>query len=63
VDFYIKEDKMAKKAKRLCKWKEEDITKKFDEFVDIVRIPTFVCKKCGRVAAKKKWLHKPSELK
>jgi hypothetical protein len=54
---------MAKKAKRLCKWKEEDITKKFDEFVDIVKIPTFVCKKCGRVADKKKWLHKPAELK
>ncbi len=44
---------MAKKAKRLCKWKEEDIAKKFDEFIDIVKNPTFVCKKCGRVADKK----------
>jgi hypothetical protein len=54
---------MPKKAKRLCKWKEEDITKKFDEFIDIVKNSTFVCKKCGRVADKKKWLHKPAELK
>jgi len=54
---------MAKKAKRLCKWKEGDIAKKFDEFIDIVKNhPTFVCKKCGRVADKKKWLHKPAEL-
>jgi rubrerythrin len=62
VDFYIKEDKMAKKAKRLCKWKEDDINKKFDKFIDIVRNPKFVCKKCGRVADKKNWLHKPVAL-
>ena len=61
--FYIKEDKMAKKAKRLCKWKEDDIVKKFDKFVSIVKNPAFACKKCGRVADKKKWLHKPTELK
>ena len=44
---------MAKKAKRLCKWKEADIAKKIDEFIAIVKNPTFVCKKCGRVADKK----------
>jgi len=53
---------MAKKAKRLCKWKEEGIAKKFDKFIDIVRNPKFVCKKCGRVADKKNWLHKPVAL-
>ncbi len=53
---------MAKKAKRLCKWKEDDINKKFDKFIDIVRNPKFVCKKCGRVADKKNWLHKPVAL-
>ena len=53
---------MAKKAKWLCKWKEEDISKRFEEFIDIVKNPTFVCKKCGRVADNKKLLHKPSEL-
>ena len=53
---------MAKKAKRLCKWKKDDINEKFDKFCDIVRNPEFVCKKCGMVADKKKWLHKPVEL-
>ncbi len=54
---------MAKKDKRLCKWKEDDLSKKFDKFKKIVSEPTFVCKKCGRVADKKKWLHKPVSLK
>lgn len=54
---------MAKKSKRLCKWKEEDIVKQFDKLKSIVKNPTFACKKCGRVADKKKWLHKPIELK
>jgi len=53
---------MAKKEKRLCKWKEDDINEKIDEFVDIIKKPKFLCKKCGRVANKKKWLHKPSLL-
>jgi len=54
---------MAKKEKRLCKWKEDDISEKFDKFINIVSSPKFVCKKCGRVADKKKWLHKPVSLK
>ena len=54
---------MAKKVKRLCKLKEAGIAKNFDGFIDIVKNPTFVCKKCGRVKNKKKWLHKPAELK
>ena len=54
---------MAKKEKRLCKWKEDDISEKFDEFITIVSDPKYVCKKCGRVADKKKWLHKPVSLK
>ena len=53
---------MAKKGKMLCKWKEDDIKKRFDEFSDIVKNPKFVCKKCGRVADKKKWLHKSAKL-
>jgi hypothetical protein len=52
---------MAKK-KLLCKWKKDDIDKKFDKFSAIVRNPEFVCIKCGRVADKKKWLHKPVAL-
>ena len=54
---------MAIKENRLCKWKEADISKKFDKFITIVSDPKFVCKKCGRVANKKKLLHKPVSLK
>ncbi|MBW2610747.1 MAG: hypothetical protein JRE12_00080 [Deltaproteobacteria bacterium] len=53
---------MAKKEKRLCKWKEAAIGDNFDAFKDIVKVPRYVCKKCGRVANKKKWLHKPVAL-
>jgi hypothetical protein len=59
----IQEKKMAAKAKKLCNWKAQDITKKLGKFSDIVRSPQFVCAKCGRVADKKKWLHKPTALK
>jgi thymidine kinase len=54
---------MAKKAKALCKWKSEEIIKKLGKYSDIVRNPQVVCTKCGRVADKKKWLHKPIALK
>ena len=55
--------KLAKKDKRICKWKEDDISDNFDKFVSMVKNPKFVCKKCGRVADKKKRLHKPVALK
>jgi hypothetical protein len=54
---------MAKKEKRMCKWSEKDLDEKFDKFTAIVTNPKFVCKKCLRVADKKKWLHKPAPLK
>jgi len=54
---------VAKKEKRLCKWKEETIIDNFEVFKDIVKSPKFACKKCARVANKKKWLHKPIPLK
>jgi len=54
---------MAKKEKRLCKWKEEAINDNFETLKDIVKSPEFVCKKCGRVSNKKKWLHKAVPLK
>jgi hypothetical protein len=54
---------MAKKEKRMCKWSEKDLDDKFDKFTAIVTNPKFVCKKCLRVADKKKWLHKPAPLK
>ena len=57
------EKEMAKKAKRMCKWSEKDLEEKFDKFTAIVSNPKFLCKKCLRVADKKKWLHKPAPLK
>ena len=54
---------MAKKEKRLCKWKEDDLTENLGEFMEIVRDPKFLCKKCGRVADDKKRLHKPIPIK
>ena len=53
---------MGKKTKRLCKWKGDDISKKFEKFAAIVSEPKYVCKKCGRVADKKKWLHNATPL-
>jgi len=54
---------MAKKAKMLCKWNEDDLNEKLDEFIDLIRKPKYICKKCGRVAKKKKWLHQPLPIK
>ena len=54
---------MAKKAKMLCKWKADTINKDLAEFAKIVKNPKYVCLKCGRVADKKKLLHKGVPLK
>jgi len=54
---------MAKKEKKLCKWKEDDLTENLEGFMKIIRKPEFVCEKCGRVADDKKWLHKPISIK
>ncbi|MES0446646.1 MAG: hypothetical protein ABUJ92_08895, partial [Desulfobacterales bacterium] len=60
--FKQEENQMAKKDQRLCKWKEDDISKYFDKYLNVVRNPKFVCKKCGRVANKKGRLHKPASF-
>ncbi len=50
-------------AKRMCKLIKEDFhIKKTKQFTKLVDKPTFVCKKCGRVANKKTHLCKPAEL-
>jgi hypothetical protein len=54
---------MAKKSKELCKWNQKDVSENFDAFTNIIKNPKFVCKKCGWVATKKKWLHKPTAIK
>jgi hypothetical protein len=52
---------MPKKLKRLCDWKKEQLDD-LDSYRDIVLDPQHVCKECGRVANKKKWLCKPAPL-
>jgi hypothetical protein len=54
---------MAKKEKELCKWTEDDLLERLDDFMDIIRQPKFLCKKCMRVADDKKLLHKPIKIK
>jgi hypothetical protein len=54
---------MAKKEKRLCGWKKKYLSENLEELFTIVREPKFACEKCGRVANKKKWLHKPVSIK
>ena len=53
---------MAEKSKHLCKWRPEQIAAQLPKFSRMVRQPRFVCLRCGRAAAKKKWLCKPSPL-
>jgi len=49
-------------SKTLCKIKK--LRKKdFGEFVQHIRRPKFVCKKCGRVADGKGLLCKPKKIK
>ena len=54
---------MTKKSKKLCKWSKKDVSENFDAFADILKNPKFVCEKCGWVATKKKWLHKPTAIR
>lgn len=50
------------KLKTFCKWKEKDISKRIDLLVSLTENPTFVCKKCARVANTKKALCKAMPL-
>jgi len=46
---------MPEKAKKLCKWKPEDI-EKINIYSEIVKNPGFLCAKCGRAAYEAKGL-------
>ncbi len=52
---------MSKKPEHLCDWKAEHL-KDLDTYRELVLDPRYVCRKCGRVAHKKKWLCKPVSL-
>ena len=50
-------------GKELCKIQEALIRKDLRAYVALVDAPKHVCKKCGRVANKKKLLCKPVKIK
>ncbi|HSR54273.1 MAG TPA: hypothetical protein VLV83_25895 [Acidobacteriota bacterium] len=54
---------MATPKKSICKWERGDFEKHYSEHPSVVRMPRFACRKCGRVARKKKWLCKAFKLR
>ncbi|WP_176720463.1 hypothetical protein [Desulfuribacillus stibiiarsenatis] len=55
-------DKIDNKV--LCKLCKDDCLKKcFDDYVELIKEPKYVCKKCGRTAHKEKNLCKPVKIK
>ena len=50
-------------GKELCKIQEVLIRKDLEAYVALVDNPKHVCKRCGRVANKKKLLCKPIKIK
>lgn len=55
--------KKSIEGKVLCKICKDDCLKKcLDEYIDLVKDPKYVCKKCGRTAQKAKNLCKPSKI-
>jgi hypothetical protein len=53
---------MGKTEDTLCKMKKNMIDEHFIEIKNIVNNPKYICKRCLRVAAKKKFLCKPTKL-
>jgi hypothetical protein len=53
---------MAKQNKYLCRWKKDKRIKELERYSAMVKKPKAMCKNCGRVAAKKKWLCEPISL-
>lgn len=53
-----------KEKRTLCKLVEANyLSDSLDEYLKLVRKGRFVCRRCGRVARKKRNLCKPKELK
>lgn len=55
---------MAKSSKvaRLCKLDKSDISKHFEELVQVTRSSNYLCGKCARSASDKKRLCRPLEM-
>lgn len=50
------------KTPKLCAWKKDDIADRRAKLEKIVGKPEYICTRCARVAAKKKYLCKPEKL-
>ncbi len=48
--------------KRMCKLDKKMLDKQFDEVLEAVRKPEFICRKCAHVANRKEKLCKPKAL-
>jgi hypothetical protein len=46
----------------LCDWSKKEIRAEFDQLVELVAAPAFVCRKCARAAARESALCKPTRL-
>lgn len=53
---------MTMKPKMLCRLKRDEIEDHLDELTDLVSPARHICRKCARVANKKKLLCKPVKL-
>lgn len=51
-------------SKKLCKLVKEDyLEDHLDDYIELVKKPKFICKKCGRVTADEDRVCKPKKLK
>lgn len=48
--------------KKLCKVKKDCLMENLESYLELVREPQWVCRKCGRVAASEKRLCKPAPM-
>ena len=47
----------------LCKLDKQDMEDSMDDIVSLVAKPKYMCRKCARVAIKKKYLCEPIKIK
>jgi hypothetical protein len=52
------------KEKHLCKLVKKDYLKEnLPDYIELIKNPKYICKKCGRVAVDKHYICKPVEMK
>ncbi|MEO1495534.1 MAG: hypothetical protein AAFV43_00115 [Planctomycetota bacterium] len=51
-----------KTDEKLCDWSKKDLRERFEQLRELVRLPRYVCTKCGRAASQKDAVCKPKPL-